>query len=854
MVTDEAKLFKDKAIVLVLICLTFGWTTMAFGQGDWVEVDELAFPKAGSHLDDPPERPCAADFVVAEFPYSNTADLDDAGNDCPFLPGQEHVYEIHILQEGLYTFSLCNSPSSINSYIYLSTRCCGGEVIASNNNSCPIYGRSVISCKRLNAGVYYLDVEPRSAGGEDVYTLEIFTCEDPCPLVYPTDTTFVDEDSIFTWIQCTDENDTSPLYDGPWYDPDMPAGRDPYNGFEHYSWYNQDYGWKHIFPDYDSPDGVCIQSVKVSICAWDVDQQDCSIQHPGEPEECELDRLYGDGTLLYPEYLHGNNDVWSVTMFDIPPSTLLDNGELDMFIDIDVWNNRRYWATTLNYSILEVIYRPGHVCNNPPFTPEGYGWPACINDNDSLCVTITGPTPADPDMDDVSYTYRWFVRNDYTEEGFVDDENAPPHYIDHDGACIPASDSDVGDEWRAEIWAVDTYGTQSLYSLVISFPEIVTDCGGIDNPVVGWDYGDLDSTAYTTQNNLRGGPANAIRLFNLAWLGEICTDDQPEPRVIDQDVDDGVVFVDHIWPGCDEICVDITISTGPEYAGQSLFVSAWKDGNLNHSFNDVLCGGTAPECILPSEEVAGLGPNESVVRRYCFTDPALPMGGHQVLRFRLTYDSIGCDGYIGVDSILGETEDYVMDFPLAVELSNAAVNPGIEQITLEWETASEQDNDRFEIERRVGETLWQTIGSSPGAGTSASSHSYTYVDTYVTAGVQYSYRLISVDIGGVREIVYETDSPVSPVKAEIVSYRLYANWPNPFNPNTTIVYDVKEYGHVQLRIFDVLGREAAVLVNESQEAGQHKITFDASPLPSGIYFYRLKAGEFTDTKKMIFMK
>ncbi|MBU1707212.1 T9SS type A sorting domain-containing protein, partial [bacterium] len=88
----------------------------------------------------------------------------------------------------------------------------------------------------------------------------------------------------------------------------------------------------------------------------------------------------------------------------------------------------------------------------------------------------------------------------------------------------------------------------------------------------------------------------------------------------------------------------------------------------------------------------------------------------------------------------------------------------------------------------------------------------------------------------------------------VVDYRLYANWPNPFNPNTTIVYDLKESGPVQLRIFDVLGREAAVLIDGYQEIGQHKVTFDASSLPSGIYFYRIKAGDFTDTKKMIFMK
>jgi len=839
------------ALLILVLCTA----PLAFGQDDWSKVSDGLPPDFGATLDENPDRSCVPDFVVWEFPYTRTADLRGAGNDCSFRGGRDHLYEIHIIQEGLYTLSLCNSTSAVNSYIYLTSACCGGTILASNDDGCSTQGPSEISCRRLNAGIYYLDVEPYSAGGENIYTLDIFACPDPCPAVYATDTTLDNGDGTFTWIQRTDENDVAPLYEGPWFDPTMPPGRDPYYGFEHYSWYNGDYGWKNIFPDYDLPEGVTIQSARLYICAWDVDQQNCSAEHPGHPESCELDNLYGDGILLNPEYLQGNNEVWSVTTFDIPPAALLDDGILNMFIDIDVWNNHRYWATTLNYSILEVIYGSGEAGNNPPYTPVGHDWPPCIADEDSLCLIITGPIPADPDTDEVTYHYRWFIRNDYTAGGFVDDEHAPPHYLDHNGPSIPAEDSEIGDEWRVEVWAVDVHGTLSLEPLIVTFTEVIASCAEVENPIIGWDYGDLDSTEYPTTNEQYIGPANAIRQLNIAWLGPSISDDYPTPRCVDEDADDGVVFLDSLWPGCSEICVDITISTGSGYSGQELFLNAWKDGDFNSSFADVLCSEAAPEHLIRDEEIVGLGPNESVMMRYCFMDPAIPEGGAKILRFRLTGNPVGPNGYAGVDTILGETEDYIVsEPPLSVELLNVTVVPEDDQITLRWETASEQDNERFEIERRVAGSLWRTVGEVPGAGTSAESHSYSFVDRYVSDGIPYSYRLTAVELNGTRTVIYETESPIMTVAAEVFAYQLHANWPNPFNPTTAITYDLKESGTVFLRVFDVLGREVAVLVEGDQNAGRHTVTFDGSSLSSGIYFYRLDAGGFTDTKKMVLMK
>jgi hypothetical protein len=86
------------------------------------------------------------------------------------------------------------------------------------------------------------------------------------------------------------------------------------------------------------------------------------------------------------------------------------------------------------------------------------------------------------------------------------------------------------------------------------------------------------------------------------------------------------------------------------------------------------------------------------------------------------------------------------------------------------------------------------------------------------------------------------------------AFTLSQNYPNPFNPTTTIIYGLRERTNVELKLFDVLGCEIEIFVSGEQDAGYYEIEFNASILASGIYFYRLQAGSFVETKKMILMK
>jgi hypothetical protein len=86
------------------------------------------------------------------------------------------------------------------------------------------------------------------------------------------------------------------------------------------------------------------------------------------------------------------------------------------------------------------------------------------------------------------------------------------------------------------------------------------------------------------------------------------------------------------------------------------------------------------------------------------------------------------------------------------------------------------------------------------------------------------------------------------------SFALEQNFPNPFNPSTTIKFTVPQYSKVTLKIFDILGREVSTLINENKSAGDYVVNFDASALASGMYIYKLTAGDFTAAKKMMLLK
>lgn len=194
------------------------------------------------------------------------------------------------------------------------------------------------------------------------------------------------------------------------------------------------------------------------------------------------------------------------------------------------------------------------------------------------------------------------------------------------------------------------------------------------------------------------------------------------------------------------------------------------------------------------------------------------------------------------------------------------------EIELCWSTASETNNKGFKIERsekqESGSGMWEKVGFVEGKGTSIETNNYSFVDKNINAA-KYIYRLKQIDFDG--SFSYSKEIEVDVTLPE--RFMLYQNYPNPFNPVTTIRFAIptspqtpllsKERGRgevVTLKVYDMLGREVAVLVNEEKQPGTYEVKWDATGFSSGIYFYRLfvesvgKAGSFIEASKMILTK
>lgn len=191
------------------------------------------------------------------------------------------------------------------------------------------------------------------------------------------------------------------------------------------------------------------------------------------------------------------------------------------------------------------------------------------------------------------------------------------------------------------------------------------------------------------------------------------------------------------------------------------------------------------------------------------------------------------------------------DGGLPVELYDFNLRSRKLNVHLSWLTKTEFNNHGFLIERQqtsFQQPKWIEIGFIAGAGYSNSPHSYSFVDYNLTPGL-YDYRVKQIDNNGAFRYSESQSVVIAPVE-----FSLSQNYPNPFNPTTVINYQLPMSSHISLKIYDLLGREVATLVNEQKDAGSYEVKFDGKNLSSGIYFYQLRAGEFAQTIKLILQK
>ncbi len=200
------------------------------------------------------------------------------------------------------------------------------------------------------------------------------------------------------------------------------------------------------------------------------------------------------------------------------------------------------------------------------------------------------------------------------------------------------------------------------------------------------------------------------------------------------------------------------------------------------------------------------------------------------------------------------------DNSLPVELVSFTAIAGNGQVVLKWHTASEIDNEAFIVEKSSDGQTFNKIAELKGAGSSSIGKNYSYTDNTVTNNKRYFYRLSDRDFKGTITrhqtiSVFVHDATLESAPEEIKYYTLYDNYPNPFNPTTTLDYQLPEAGNVQLTVYNSLGQKVRTLVFGNQPAGYYSVTFDATDLVSGVYYYSLQVeNKFNQVKKMILIK
>jgi len=202
-----------------------------------------------------------------------------------------------------------------------------------------------------------------------------------------------------------------------------------------------------------------------------------------------------------------------------------------------------------------------------------------------------------------------------------------------------------------------------------------------------------------------------------------------------------------------------------------------------------------------------------------------------------------------------------LDTTLPVQLALFKAQSTASGVVLEWRTESEINNLGFNLYRSQSSNAdFAKVNPNiiAGAGNSTQPLNYRYTDDRVQKTGTFYYRLESVDVNGKRESFPAVQVEVAKIVVPD-QYYVNQNYPNPFNPTTSIKYGLPEASHVRVEIFNLRGEQVAVLQDGEQAAGTFELTWDGrnvngQVVPTGVYLYRINAGSFTDSKKMIFAK
>ena len=275
--------------------------------------------------------------------------------------------------------------------------------------------------------------------------------------------------------------------------------------------------------------------------------------------------------------------------------------------------------------------------------------------------------------------------------------------------------------------------------------------------------------------------------------------------------------------------VTITISTAKS-TEEKIFVRYTTDGWTTSNFVEASGSGTSYTAIIPDAVLTAYNGNDE---------------------FYVLTTTIASPTHADADMMtINLNNNSGSNYQLPVQLTNFVARGKGKTIELKWNTATETNNAGFEIERKQ-HAQWTKVAFLDGHGTSSTPHEYSYSEKWLLPG-KYLYRLKQIDRDGKFEYSQQSEATVGLSEDD---FALSQNYPNPFNPSTTFTYAVKERQHVEIKVFNLIGQEVAVLVKGSIEPNRlHTVQFDGSTLSSGVYFYSLRTPNRNEIRKLMLMK
>ncbi len=264
-----------------------------------------------------------------------------------------------------------------------------------------------------------------------------------------------------------------------------------------------------------------------------------------------------------------------------------------------------------------------------------------------------------------------------------------------------------------------------------------------------------------------------------------------------------------------------------------------------------LTGNFTVTIYLDISDLAGVTDNDKLVilKRADSSSPWSPLN---TLRIGTTLYASGVTSFsqftIGANS---------SDNSLPVQLISFNSTAVDGKTLIQWQTASEVDNLGFILERCSQKNQWVEVASYKthpeliGQGSSSSTSEYSFIDMDQPASKGCTYRLSDVSFSGIKKVLGTIQKKPADLPQE---FGLDNNYPNPFNPSTTLRYRLRDTVPVQLIVYNAAGQRVAKLVDAIQTNGEYKKIFDGTGLSSGIYFYQLRAGKFSRIKKMILLR